>query len=41
MTVAVECCVCGRSVSEGNYTLAEYIEQYPGGIVCELCSGSD
>jgi hypothetical protein len=41
MAVAIECCVCGRSVEEGNYTLAEYVEQYPGGIVCELCSGSD
>lgn len=37
MPVAIECCVCGRSVEEGTYTLAEYVDRYPGGIVCDSC----
>jgi len=41
MSDTMQCCVCGREVQSGHWTLAEYVDRHPGGAICLVCSGSD
>jgi hypothetical protein len=41
MPDSIQCCVCGRELQDGHWTLAEYVDRQPGGAVCSMCSRSD